>query len=138
VLHRLDDCLLRNSINAFITLLEGGRVGEDETRNSTERRRSPTRPRDAGTGRDRPDVSERVCQRAPLDLSFISDAWWPLVTGLKTRSAVSQIDRRLFELCVVTQVANDLKSGDLCIPEVDKFRDYRYQLLSWEKVERSN
>ncbi|MFL6415580.1 MAG: Tn3 family transposase [Bryobacteraceae bacterium] len=75
-------------------------------------------------------------QRAQLDLSFVSDAWWPLLTGLKTRSPVSQIDRRLFELCVVTQVANDLKSGDLCIPEGDKFRDYRHQLLPWEKVER--
>jgi hypothetical protein len=36
---------------------------------------------------------------------------------------------------VVTQVANDLKSGDLYIPEGDKFRDYRLQLLSWEEVE---
>ena len=54
-------------------------------------------------------------QREPLDLGFVSDAWWPLVTGLKTRSTASQIDRRLFELCVVTQVANDLKSGDLYI-----------------------
>jgi TnpA family transposase len=75
-------------------------------------------------------------QREPLDLGFVSDAWWPLVTGLKARSTVSQIDRRLFELCVVTQVANDLKSGDLYIPEGDKFRDYRLQLLSWEEVER--
>lgn len=74
-------------------------------------------------------------QGAPLDLSFISDAWWPLVTGLKTRSTASQIDHRLFELCVVTQVANDLKSGDLYIPERDKFRDYRIQLLLWEEVE---
>jgi TnpA family transposase len=77
-----------------------------------------------------------IADSDPLDLSFVSDAWWPLVTGLKARSTVSQIDRRLFELCVVTQVANDLKSGDLCIPEGDKFRDYRLQLLSWEEVER--
>ena len=75
-------------------------------------------------------------QKETLNLSFVSDAWWPLVTGLKTRTAVSQIDRRLLELCVVIQVANDLKSGDLCIPESDKFRDYRLQLLSWEEVER--
>lgn len=75
-------------------------------------------------------------QREPLDLGFVSDGWWSLVTGLKTRSTASQIDRRLFELCVVTQVANDLKSGDLYIREGDKFRDYRLQLLSWEEVER--
>ena len=69
-----------------------------------------------------------------LALSFVSDVWWPLVTGLKTRTAPASIDRRLFEICVVLQVANDLKSGDLCIPESDKFRDYRTQLLSWEDV----
>ena len=75
-------------------------------------------------------------QKETLNLSFVSDAWWALVTGLKTRTAVSQLDRRLLELCVVIQVANDLKSGDLCIPDSDKFRDYRLQLLSWEEVER--
>jgi TnpA family transposase len=75
-------------------------------------------------------------QRPKLDLSFVNETWWPLITGLKTRTAAANVDRRLFEACVVIQVANDLKSGDLCIPESDKFRDYRNQLLSWEDVER--
>lgn len=73
-------------------------------------------------------------QTPTLDLSFVGDLWWPLVTGVKTRTAPASIDRRLFEICVVVQVANDLKSGDLCIPESDKFRDYRTQLLAWEDV----
>jgi hypothetical protein len=38
-------------------------------------------------------------QKETLNLSFVSDAWWPLVTGLKTRTTVSQLDRRLLELC---------------------------------------
>ncbi len=75
-------------------------------------------------------------QSESLNLNFVSDAWWPLLTGLKTRTVASQIDRRIFELCVVIQVANDLKSGDLCIAEGDRFRDYRLQLLPWEEVER--
>jgi hypothetical protein len=75
-------------------------------------------------------------QKEALNLSFVNDAWWPLVTGLRARTAVSEIDRWMLELCVVIQVANDLKSGDLCIPGSDKFRDYRLQLLSWEEVER--
>jgi hypothetical protein len=77
-------------------------------------------------------------QNQLLNLSFVSEAWWPLVTGLKTRaglSPVTQVNRRMLELCVVTQVANDLKAGDLCIPESEKFRDYRLQLLPWEEVE---
>lgn len=73
-------------------------------------------------------------QTPTLDLSFVADLWWALVAGVKTRTAPASIDRRLFEICVVVQVANDLKSGDLCIPESDKFRDYRTQLLSWEDV----
>lgn len=40
----------------------------------------------------------------------------------------------MFELCVLFQVANDLKSGDLCIADSDRFRDYRLELLSWEQV----
>ncbi len=72
---------------------------------------------------------DRNDQGEPLDLSFVSEGWWPLVTGLKTKSRASQVNRRMFELCVLTQVANDLKSGDLCIPDGDKYRDYRLQLL---------
>jgi hypothetical protein len=77
-------------------------------------------------------------QKEALNLGFVNDAWWPMVTGLRARTAVSEIDRRMLELCVVIQVANDLKSGDLCIPGSDKFRDYRLQLLSWEEVERES
>ena len=73
-------------------------------------------------------------QTPTLNLSFVGDVWWPLVTGLKIRTAPASVDRRLFEICVVIQVANDLKSGDLCIPESDKFRDYRKQLLMWKDV----
>ena len=71
---------------------------------------------------------------APLDLSFVSDAWWPLVSGSKARTVTAQVDRRMFELCVLFQVANDFKSGDLCIADSDRFRDYRLELLSWEQV----
>jgi TnpA family transposase len=54
----------------------------------------------------------------------------------QSRTAASHVDRRLFEICLFTQVAHDLKSGDLCIPEGEKFRDYRGQLLPWDGVER--
>lgn len=30
---------------------------------------------------------------------------------------------------------NELKSGDLCIPLSDKYRDYRDQLISWAEYE---
>lgn len=82
-----------------------------------------------------PDGSERI---APLlDLSFVADKWWPLVTGRRNREKpVTAVDRRYFELCVINQVILDLKSGDLYVPGGDEFSDYRQQLVSWEVYAR--
>lgn len=72
-----------------------------------------------------------------VDLSFVPDKWWPLVTGQKGREpAPHEVDRRYFELCLFTQVVNELKSGDLCLPGSDDYGDYRDQLVSWEEYHR--
>lgn len=72
-----------------------------------------------------------------LDLSFISDTWMPMITGKKNPNALfDKVHRRNFELCVFTQAMNELKSGDLCIPLSDKYRDYRDQLISWDEYEK--
>lgn len=71
-----------------------------------------------------------------LDLSFVSDSWMPLVTGTKNPNGFfDKIHRRNFELCIFTRIMNELKSGDLCIPLSDKYRDYRDQLISWEEYD---
>lgn len=81
-------------------------------------------------------------ENAPVvDLCFLTEQWWPLVTGMKTKSHLpSRVHHRYLELCVISQVANELKSCDLCVPLGDKFRDYNQQLLPWpqfeEEVER--
>lgn len=73
-----------------------------------------------------------------LDLSWISDDWWKLITGYSNRNTYpDKIDRRYFELCVFTQILWDLKSGDLYVKGSDKFSDYREQLISWEEYEES-
>jgi len=41
-----------------------------------------------------------------------------------------------FEICLFTQVVNELKSGDLCIPGSEEYGDYRAQLITWEEYER--
>lgn len=72
-----------------------------------------------------------------LDLSWMSDAWWRLVTGQRHREdAPTRLNRRHFEVCVFTQLMWELKSGDLCLPGSDQFADYRSQLLSWEEYHR--
>ena len=77
-------------------------------------------------------------QPSPLDLSWIPDKWWKLVTGMNRRDVPpAQVDRRHFEVCVFSQVMWELKSGDLCIEGSDKFADYREQLISWAEYEES-
>lgn len=72
-----------------------------------------------------------------LDLSFVSDNWFRLVTGKKNPKALfDKVHRRNLELCVFDEIVNELKSGDLCIPHSDKYRDYREQLISWEEYEQ--
>ncbi len=75
--------------------------------------------------------------QGPLDLSWVSEKWWPLLTGRTAREpAPAEVDRRYFEICLFTQVVNELKSGDLCIPGSEDYGDYRDQLVSWEEYNR--
>jgi len=75
--------------------------------------------------------------RWALDLSWVGEKWWPLLTGRTSRDpAPAEVDRRYFEICLFTQVVNELKSGDLCIPGSAEYGDYRDQLVSWEEYRR--
>jgi len=83
-----------------------------------------------------PAANDTTVQR-PLDLSWVGEKWWPLLTGRTARDpAPAEVDRRYFEICLFTQVVNELKPGDLCIPGSEEFGDYRDQLVSWEEYER--
>lgn len=73
-----------------------------------------------------------------IDLSWISNDWWKLITGYSNRSTYPyKINRRHFEVCVFTQILWDLKSGDLYVKGSDRFSDYRDQLISWEEYEEN-
>ena len=83
------------------------------------------------------DGGVRVTHRL-ADLSFVGEKWWPLVTGQAGRDPVEvvEVDRRYFEICLFSQVVNELKAGDLCIPGSEAYSDYRDQLVSWEEYRR--
>jgi TnpA family transposase len=69
-----------------------------------------------------------------LDLSFVTEKWWQLVTGNRDRETpVTQVQRRYFELCVFFETMQALKSGDLCLPGSEQFSDYRQELVSDEE-----
>jgi TnpA family transposase len=72
-------------------------------------------------------------ERIPLvDLAWVPDGWWRLLTDQPQRTPYpKQINRRIFEVCVFSQILWDLKSGDLAIEGSALYADYRDQLISW-------
>jgi hypothetical protein len=72
-----------------------------------------------------------------MDLSFVAESWWPLVAPeAKPSETPTHVARRWFELCVITQVMQELKSADLCIPGSDRYSDFREQFVSEEECQQ--
>lgn len=69
-----------------------------------------------------------------IDLSFTTNQWQRLI--LKKRKKKSLINRRYLEMCVMSHVANDLRSGDLFVVGAGYYADYRSELLPWEACEK--
>jgi hypothetical protein len=65
-----------------------------------------------------------------VDLDWVPDGWWQLLTGAAKRESVTRVHRRFFELCVFTQMMWDLKSGDAAVEGSHEYADYREQLIS--------
>lgn len=73
--------------------------------------------------------------RLRLDLSWMRDKWEKIVVRSKNAEFM-ELDRRYFEICVYSQVMQELKSGDLYIIGSEEYDDYRTQLISWEQYEQ--
>jgi Domain of unknown function (DUF4158) len=59
-----------------------------------------------------------------LDLDWIPQKWWQLITNQKTKKSYPDtINRRYFEMCVFSQVMWELKSGDLYVKDSDAFAE---------------
>jgi hypothetical protein len=88
-----------------------------------------------------PVLGERnneATEHAAIDLSFVSEPWWPLVVpDTKPPQEPTRVARRWFELCAITQVMQELKSGDLCIPGSDRYSDFREQFVSAEECRQN-
>jgi len=70
-----------------------------------------------------------------LDLSWIPDRWWFLVTGEKRRRKVPEkVNRRQFEICLFSEIVRELRSADLCVKDSDAFNDFREQFVSTEEL----
>ncbi|WP_454727828.1 MULTISPECIES: Tn3 family transposase [Cupriavidus] len=69
-----------------------------------------------------------------VDVSFASERWRKLVRRPHDQGAPT--NRRYLELCVLSHMVNELRSGDLCVVGSDSFADYRVHLLPWRECER--
>lgn len=67
---------------------------------------------------------------AKIDLDFAAEKWKLLV--LKMVDGLPVLDRKHFEVCVFSYLAQELKAGDIAIADSEEYADYRNQLLSWE------
>jgi hypothetical protein len=57
--------------------------------------------------------------------------------GSKSNGPPTRVLRRPFEICVFTELMQDLRSGDLCIPASDGYSDYRKQLANEDGIGRN-
>jgi len=68
-----------------------------------------------------------------VDLSFAEEKWQNLV--LKMVDGIPALDRKLFEVCVFSHLAQELKSGDIAIIGSEEYGDYRDGLLDWTQCQ---
>lgn len=68
---------------------------------------------------------------ANLNLKWVPEKWRKLVTGQRS-GQVAEVNRKYFELCVLTEVMQELQSGDLFVADSDQYSDHRTQLIDWE------
>lgn len=68
---------------------------------------------------------------AHINLKWLPEKWRRLVTGQRS-GPVAEVNRKYFELCVLTEAMQELQSGDLYVANSDQYSDYRVQLVDWD------
>lgn len=71
------------------------------------------------------DINKRQARKVPDDapISFIRKRWKPLVFN------EDGVNRRYYELCVLSELKNSLRSGDIWVQGSRQFRDFEDYLL---------
>jgi len=70
---------------------------------------------------------------ATFELTFANKKWQRTVQV--RRKGKTWFIRHHLETCVFSALADELKSGDICVAGSEQFADYRDQLLSWTECE---
>ena len=69
-----------------------------------------------------------------INLKWLPEKWRRPVTGQRS-GPVTEVNRKYFELCVLTEAMQELQSGDLYVANSDQYSDYRVQLVGWDTYE---
>ena len=69
-----------------------------------------------------------------LDLSFAAEQWQRLV---RPHKHPGRLDRRHFEACVFTYLAEHLRTGDIAVKGSEAYANWAAKLLSWRNASRS-
>jgi TnpA family transposase len=89
-------------------------------------------PQPAAAQTAEPGLTAEGGAPARLDLSFASEAWRKVVYD---KAHPEMVNRRLFEICVFSYLAQELGTGDIAVSGSEDYADYRTQLLAWEQCE---
>lgn len=71
-----------------------------------------------------------------LDLGWLSEKWFKMVTGKSIGSKITVIHRHYFELAVINEIADALDSGDAYVANGYAFDDPNKQLITWDEFNR--
>lgn len=66
------------------------------------------------------------------DLDWMGSNWRKLVFIKPVTGPVEQLNRKYLELAILDQIKDELKSGDLCIQDSERYDDHREQLVDME------
>ncbi|MCH7313121.1 Tn3 family transposase [Acinetobacter sp. ANC 3882] len=84
--------------------------------------------------------SHKVWLEYPIQngsLKWIPEKWRKLIFD-QSQVTSRLINRKYFELCVLTETMRDLQSGDLYVSNSDQYSDYRDQLIDWDEYEQQS
>ena len=73
--------------------------------------------------------------KSALSLNWLPDKWRRIVVQENEQGEPASVHRKYFELCVFSEVARELQSGDLFVRDSDQYGDYREQLIGWDTFE---
>ena len=74
------------------------------------------------------------CSKSNLTLEWMTDRWRKLVSGKRSSKAtIEKVHRKYLELCVFFELARQLETGDIFVPQSKQYTNWMQQLISQQE-----